>query len=109
MRQFFTKQFYALKKTDKHWLRHTIGFLLVAGGLLGFLPVLGYWMLPLGLALLAVDFPLARKLYRRLNVWWGWLTYKLRAKTKPSTRARNAMPNQKGEDSGTRNGSPPPQ
>ena len=41
------------------------------GGLLGFLPVLGYWMLPLGLALLAVDWPLARRLYRNLVVWWG--------------------------------------
>ena len=109
MRQFFTKQFHALKKTDKHRLRHAIGFLLVIGGLLGFLPVLGYWMLPLGLALLAVDFPVARKLYRRLDIWWGRLTDKLRTKTKPSARARNAMPNRKGGDSGTYNGPPPPQ
>jgi purine-cytosine permease-like protein len=63
--------FEALKRTDQHWLRHTIGVLLVIGGLLGFLPVLGYWMLPLGLALLAVDFPVARRLYRRMSVWWG--------------------------------------
>ena len=34
--------------------------LLIGGGLLGFLPVLGFWMLPLGLLLLAVDLPALR-------------------------------------------------
>jgi hypothetical protein len=34
--------------------------LLVFGGFLGFLPVLGFWMLPLGLLLLAVDLPAVR-------------------------------------------------
>lgn len=34
--------------------------LLILGGLLGFLPVLGFWMLPLGLLLLAVDLPVLR-------------------------------------------------
>lgn len=32
--------------------------LLIVGGLLSFLPVLGIWMLPLGLLLLAVDVPM---------------------------------------------------
>ncbi len=73
MREFLQKYFEALKRTDHHWLRHAIGALLVAGGLLGFLPVLGYWMLPLGLALLAVDFPIARRLYRQLVVRTGRL------------------------------------
>lgn len=71
LKTYLEGRFDALKRTDQHWLRHTIGVLLVIGGLLGFLPVLGYWMLPLGLALLAVDFPVARRLYRRLYVWWG--------------------------------------
>ena len=31
------------------------------GGLLGFLPVLGFWMLPLGLVLLSLDFALLRR------------------------------------------------
>lgn len=70
MKDFFQKQFHALKKTENHWLRKTIGVLLVIGGMLGFLPVLGYWMLPLGLALLAIDFPVARRINRRLTVWW---------------------------------------
>ena len=71
MREYFIQQFRVLKTTDNHWLRKTVGILLVIGGLLGFLPVLGYWMLPLGLALLAVDWPLARRLYRNLVIWWG--------------------------------------
>lgn len=71
MHEFFQKHFHALKTTDNHWLRKSVGVLLVIGGVLGFLPVLGYWMLPLGLALLAIDFPIARRMYRRLFVWWG--------------------------------------
>jgi hypothetical protein len=35
----------------------SVGLLLVAGGLLSFLPVLGIWMLPFGLALLSDDWP----------------------------------------------------
>jgi len=106
MKTFLIKQFHALKKTDNHWLRHAIGGLLVIGGLLGFLPVLGYWMLPLGLALLAVDFPFVRRLYRRLSVWWGRLTIKYRPLVHTSGRTRNRLPNQKnGGTPGTGNGS----
>lgn len=76
MKNFFLRQFHALKNTRHHWLRHTIGALLVVGGLIGFLPILGYWMVPLGLALLAVDFPFAARLNRRLLRAWvrlrGW-------------------------------------
>ena len=49
-----------------HWPRTTLGIVLILGGVLGFLPVLGYWMLPLGLAMLAVDRPWARRLSRKL-------------------------------------------
>ena len=42
--------------------------MLMAGGLVGFLPVLGFWMLPLGAALVISDFPpLRRRLQHRLN------------------------------------------
>jgi hypothetical protein len=34
--------------------------LLILGGLLSFLPILGIWMLPLGLLLLAEDLPVLR-------------------------------------------------
>jgi hypothetical protein len=43
---------------DSVWLRIPLAIGLMIGGLFGFLPVLGVWMLPLGLALLAVDLPI---------------------------------------------------
>lgn len=51
-------------------LRWTAGVLLVAGGLLGFLPVLGFWMIPLGVLLLASGFPRVRELAKR-SIRWG--------------------------------------
>lgn len=55
-------------------VRVGLGILLVLGGFLGFLPVLGFWMVPLGLMILAVDIPMARRLKRRLEVRLGrWL------------------------------------
>jgi hypothetical protein len=47
-------------------VRTLIGFALIAGGLLGFLPILGFWMLPLGIAIASLDFPPLR---RRLERW----------------------------------------
>lgn len=41
-------------------VRLPLALLLVLGGLVSFLPVLGIWMLPLGLLLLAVDLPFLR-------------------------------------------------
>ncbi|MFN3576588.1 MAG: hypothetical protein ACK4TJ_06385 [Tabrizicola sp.] len=62
-------------------IRFPLALLLIAGGLLSFLPVLGIWMLPLGLLLLAVDLPVlrgpisalvirARRKARRLGQRW---------------------------------------
>lgn len=55
-------------------LRIGLGVLLVFGGLLGFLPILGFWMVPLGLLVLAQDFPTVRRWNRRIAVavkrWW---------------------------------------
>jgi hypothetical protein len=51
-----------------------IGLGLVLGGIVGFLPVLGFWMIPLGLAVLAIDIPIIRHAARRgkvvLGRWW---------------------------------------
>jgi hypothetical protein len=42
-------------------LRTLVALLLIIGGIAGIvLPVLGFWMVPLGLALLAVDVPFLR-------------------------------------------------
>ena len=62
---------------DRHWhlpqskaVRIGIGILLVVGGLIGFLPVLGFWMIPLGLLVLSIDLPIVRRWRRQLTVWW---------------------------------------
>lgn len=47
-------------------VRSLLGLLLMAGGVLGFLPVLGFWMLPLGVAFVGLDFPPSR---RRIDAW----------------------------------------
>lgn len=50
-----------LRRPSASWLRVPLGVLLVCGGLLGFLPILGFWMLPLGLGLLSLDVALLRR------------------------------------------------
>ncbi len=53
-------------------LRIALGILLILCGFLGIiLPILGFWMAPLGLLVLSVDLPVARRLRRRIEVWWG--------------------------------------
>lgn len=52
-------------------LRQIMGVFLLIGGMLGFLPVVGFWMIPLGLAILSIDNPPVRRLRRKLEVWWG--------------------------------------
>lgn len=52
------------------WARIVVGVLLILGGMLGFLPVLGFWMIPLGLMVLSVDLPVVRRWRRQLTVWW---------------------------------------
>ena len=51
-------------------LRIGLGTMLVGGGLLGFLPVLGFWMVPLGFLVLSVDLPAIRRWRRQMTVWW---------------------------------------
>jgi hypothetical protein len=48
------------------WLRVPLAIALMIGGVLGFMPVLGFWMLPLGMALLAIDLLWLRGPFARL-------------------------------------------
>ena len=50
-------------------IRIPVALFLIACGLLGFLPIVGFWMLPIGLALLAEDLPFLRRPARRLMTW----------------------------------------
>jgi hypothetical protein len=58
-----------LRQPSSRWIRIPAGGLLICGGLFGFLPVLGFWMLPLGLILLADDFPPLRSMGSRILDW----------------------------------------
>jgi hypothetical protein len=55
-------------------VRMVIGVVLIILGLLGFLPILGFWMIPLGLMVLSADLPAVRRFNRRVSVavkrWW---------------------------------------
>lgn len=44
-----------LRQPEARLVRIPLGILLILGGIFSFLPVLGIWMLPLGLLLLALD------------------------------------------------------
>ncbi len=57
--------------------RIIIGLALVLGGVLGFLPVVGFWMIPLGLTVLSIDIPAVRRWRRKMTVRLGvWLKAK---------------------------------
>ena len=51
------------------WVRIPVALLFLCGGFLGFLPIVGFWMLPLGVLLLAQDIPPIRRLCGRLIDW----------------------------------------
>jgi hypothetical protein len=55
-----------LRGDRARWVRVPTGIALIGGGVLSFLPVLGIWMLPVGLALLAQDIPAMRRPTARL-------------------------------------------
>jgi hypothetical protein len=61
-------------------LRLTIGFLLIFGGFFWFLPILGLWMVPLGLLVLSVDFQWARRGYLSVILWLRRLRDRQRAR-----------------------------
>jgi len=46
-----------VREPHMHLIRVPLALLLILGGVFSFLPILGLWMLPLGLAILAIDVP----------------------------------------------------
>jgi len=58
-----------LRQPSARWLRVPSGLLLIVGGVFSILPVLGLWMLPLGLVLLAEDVPPLRRGTDRVLGW----------------------------------------
>lgn len=54
---------------DSRVFRMSAGIALIVFGVLGFLPVLGFWMIPLGVFVLSLDLHWARRIRRRFMVW----------------------------------------
>jgi hypothetical protein len=50
-------------------VRFTVAILLIVGGVFSFLPILGIWMLPLGLLLMAQDVPALQKPTVTVLMW----------------------------------------
>jgi hypothetical protein len=57
---------YAYGKKVPPVLRSVLGLALIGLGILGFLPILGFWMVPLGALFIALDVPPLR---RRVERW----------------------------------------
>jgi hypothetical protein len=78
-------------------LRILLGIAFLIGGLFWFLPILGLWMIPLGIMVLAVDLPAAQRLSKWSvakweesqgwrEKWWGW--WRRSKKRRPDLRDR---------------------
>jgi hypothetical protein len=69
-----------LRKPSSFAARLAVALLLILGGIFSFLPVLGIWMLPLGLLLIAQDVPFLQKPLVSLLAWiekkWALLRLK---------------------------------
>jgi hypothetical protein len=79
-----------LRRPSSKLVRIPLAILLVGGGVFSFLPILGLWMLPLGLVLIAQDVPVLEKPTAQAL---GWLERKWMARQRARDtrqRARDA-------------------
>lgn len=60
-----------IKLPKSRSFRILLGITLIIGGVVGFLPVVGFWMLPLGILVLSIDLHPIRRWRRRTVVRWG--------------------------------------
>jgi hypothetical protein len=58
-----------LTKPEARWIRWPLGIALIVGGVFGFLPLLGFWMIPLGALLIGEDIPPVRRATLRILGW----------------------------------------
>ena len=58
-----------LRRPSSRYVRIPLAILLILGGIFSILPVLGLWMLPLGLLLFAQDVPFLQKPMARMLGW----------------------------------------
>ena len=58
-----------VRQPSFRWFRIPAAIILIAAGFVGFLPILGFWMIPLGLLLIAQDVPFLRRPMARMLTW----------------------------------------
>ena len=73
------RQIRNLRHPNARWIRIPVGILFILGGVFSFLPLLGIWMLPLGLLLVAYDVPFLRRPVGRFTIWSArrWASFRL--------------------------------
>ncbi len=79
-------------------LRILLGIALIIGGLLGFLPILGFWMIPLGVMVLSLEIPLVRRWRRRFVVWFRRWWDKRGPARERNAKARREAPRRASEE-----------
>jgi hypothetical protein len=52
-------------------LRLLIGYLFTFFGFFGILPILGFWMIPVGLLILSQEYGWLRRMRRKFVLWWA--------------------------------------
>lgn len=66
-----------LRKPSSFLVRSIVALLLILGGIFSFLPILGIWMLPVGLLFIAQDVPFLQKPLLSALAWaeakWKWM------------------------------------
>ena len=65
-------------------IRSLVGLLLMVGGVFGFLPILGFWMFPLGVAFVALDIPGTRT---KIDNWMAQLYQRAHGEAAETTDA----------------------
>ena len=58
-----------LRRPGSGYVRIPAAVVLILAGFVGFLPILGFWMAPLGLVLVAQDVPFLRSPMARMLAW----------------------------------------
>ncbi len=88
-----------LRRPSSMMVRIPLALLLVVGGIFSFLPVLGLWMLPLGLVLIAQDVPYLQKPMAQMLGWIErkWIA-RQQAKDKKTEKAEKADPKDSAKD-----------
>lgn len=82
-----------LRQPSSRWVRIPLGILLVFGGIFSFLPILGVWMLPLGLLLLALDIPFLQGPVNKAIIWGQrkWTTWQRQRRERKAERERERI------------------